>query len=114
MLAMPGQQDSVVRYRLDGCGRPVAKELLGVGTHDVRGCAVGGVRDADRGRRINVSSTRLIGFGDDPDRLYAGIRRSLRDRESLEELEMPAGYMFHDLPSRTAIGRAGSRRGNGW
>ena len=40
----------------------------------------------------------LIGFGDDPDRLYAGIRRSLRDRESLEELEMPAGYMFHDLP----------------
>jgi len=44
----------------------------------------------------------LIGFGDDPDRLYAGIRRSLRDRESLEELEMPAGYMFHDLPSRSA------------
>ena len=45
----------------------------------------------------------LIGFGDDPGRLYAGIRRSLRDRESLEELEMPAGYMFHDLPPRTSM-----------
>ena len=45
----------------------------------------------------------LIGFSADPDRLYAGIRRSLRDRESLEELEMPAGYMFHDLPPRTVV-----------
>jgi predicted TIM-barrel fold metal-dependent hydrolase len=41
----------------------------------------------------------LIGFPADPDQVYAGIRRSLRDRDSLEKLEMPAGYMFHDVPA---------------
>lgn len=40
----------------------------------------------------------MIGFPDEPARLYAGIRRTLRDRESLERFEMPAGYMFHDVP----------------
>jgi uncharacterized protein len=45
----------------------------------------------------------LIGFSDDPDRLYAGIRQSLRDKESLEDLEMPAGYMFRHVPTRTPV-----------
>src|SRR5580693_4362984 len=40
----------------------------------------------------------MIGFPTDPAQLYAGLRPSLRDRESLEELPMPAGYMFHDVP----------------
>jgi predicted TIM-barrel fold metal-dependent hydrolase len=40
----------------------------------------------------------MIGFPTDPEQLYAGLRPSLRDRDSLEELRMPAGYMFHDVP----------------
>ncbi len=40
----------------------------------------------------------LIGFADDPARIYAGVRRGLKDRESLEDFEMPASYMFHDVP----------------
>ena len=40
----------------------------------------------------------LIGFAADPTEVYAGIRRSLRDKESLEKFEMPAEYMFHDVP----------------
>ena len=34
----------------------------------------------------------MIGFPDDPSRLYAGIRRSLRDRESLE-----LGWTWDDI-----------------
>jgi len=41
----------------------------------------------------------MIGFTDDAARVYAGVRRVLKDRESLEEFEMPASYMFHDVPS---------------
>jgi predicted TIM-barrel fold metal-dependent hydrolase len=41
----------------------------------------------------------LIGFPADPTEVYAGVRRGLRDRESLEDFEMPAGYMFRDLPA---------------
>jgi uncharacterized protein len=41
----------------------------------------------------------MIGFPDDPARLYAGIREVLRDKESLESFEMPASYMFHDVPA---------------
>jgi uncharacterized protein len=41
----------------------------------------------------------MIGFPDDPVRLYAGIREVLRDKESLESFEMPASYMFHDVPA---------------
>ncbi len=50
----------------------------------------------------------LIGFPADQIEVYAGVRRSLRDRESLEDLEMPAGYMFHDVPeqARTATDAA--------
>lgn len=40
----------------------------------------------------------MIGFPTDPEQLYAGIRTVLHDRESLEDLPMPAGYMFHDVP----------------
>ena len=41
----------------------------------------------------------LIGFPADPAETYAGVRRSLRDTESLEQFEMPAGYMFHHIPA---------------
>lgn len=41
----------------------------------------------------------MIGFPDDPERLYAGIREVLRDKESLESFEMPASYMFRDVPA---------------
>jgi uncharacterized protein len=41
----------------------------------------------------------LIGFPADPSEVYAGVRRGLRDRESLEDFEMPAGYMFRDPPA---------------
>jgi predicted TIM-barrel fold metal-dependent hydrolase len=41
----------------------------------------------------------LIGFPADPSEVYAGVRRGLRDRESLEDFEMPAGYLFRDLPA---------------
>ena len=41
----------------------------------------------------------MIGFPDDPERLYAGIREVLHDKESLETFEMPASYMFHDVPA---------------
>jgi uncharacterized protein len=50
----------------------------------------------------------LIGFPADPAQTYAGVRRGLRDRESLEDLEMPAGYMFHDIPQS---GEAGTLSG---
>jgi hypothetical protein len=40
----------------------------------------------------------MIGFPTEPAQLYAGLRQALRDRESLEDLPMPAGYMFHDVP----------------
>jgi predicted TIM-barrel fold metal-dependent hydrolase len=40
----------------------------------------------------------MIGFPTDPEQLYAGLRPALRDRESLQDLMMPAGYMFHDVP----------------
>jgi uncharacterized protein len=40
----------------------------------------------------------MIGFPDDPARLHAGIRRTLKDKESRESFEMPASYMFHDVP----------------
>jgi uncharacterized protein len=43
----------------------------------------------------------MIGFPTDPSVLYAGVRRSLHDRESLEDLAMPAGYMFHDVPAHS-------------
>jgi uncharacterized protein len=43
----------------------------------------------------------MIGFPTDPEQLYAGLRPALRDRESLEDLPMPAGYMFHDVPAHT-------------
>jgi uncharacterized protein len=40
----------------------------------------------------------LIGFPTDPETLYGEMRKSFRDKESQEDLEMPAGYMFHDVP----------------
>ena len=43
----------------------------------------------------------MIGFPTDPEQLYAGLRPALHDRESLEDLPMPAGYMFHDVPVHT-------------
>jgi uncharacterized protein len=43
----------------------------------------------------------MIGFPTDRTELYAGVRRNLRDQESLEELPMPASYMFHDVPVHT-------------
>jgi predicted TIM-barrel fold metal-dependent hydrolase len=43
----------------------------------------------------------MIGFPTEPEQLYAGLRPALRDRESLDELSMPAGYMFHDVPSHS-------------
>jgi predicted TIM-barrel fold metal-dependent hydrolase len=46
----------------------------------------------------------LIGFPADQAEVYAGVRRSLRDKESLEQLEMPAGYMFHDVPEQHRTG----------
>lgn len=46
----------------------------------------------------------LIGFPTDPDKIYAGIRRSLRDAESREKFEMPAQYMFHEVPSQEESG----------
>jgi predicted TIM-barrel fold metal-dependent hydrolase len=50
------------------------------------------------GSDLGVIDT-LIGFPANPDQVYAGIRSSLRDRESLEDFEMPASYMFHDIPA---------------
>jgi len=47
----------------------------------------------------------LIGFADDPARTYQGIMRVLRDKESLESFEMPASYMFHDVPLSAARGQ---------
>jgi len=46
----------------------------------------------------------LIGFADDPARVYAGVRRVLQDRESLEDFEVPASYMFHGIPSSETPG----------
>ncbi len=44
----------------------------------------------------------MIGFPTDPDQLYATMRQQLlRDRESKESFEMPAEYMFHDVPKTT-------------
>ncbi len=41
----------------------------------------------------------MIGFPTDSKVLYATMREQmLRDKESKETLEMPAGYMFHDIP----------------
>ena len=44
----------------------------------------------------------MIGFPDNPLRLYAGIKEILRDKESLESFEMPASYMFHDVPAKAS------------
>lgn len=42
----------------------------------------------------------MIGFPTDPDQLFATMKRQLlRDRESKENMVMPASYMFHDVPS---------------
>jgi predicted TIM-barrel fold metal-dependent hydrolase len=42
----------------------------------------------------------MIGFPTDPDQLFATMKRQLlRDRESKEDMVMPAAYMFHDVPS---------------
>jgi hypothetical protein len=51
----------------------------------------------------------MIGFSADSAQVYAGIRRSLRDRESLENLEMPAEYMFHDVPAPGGAGLEAAR-----
>jgi uncharacterized protein len=50
---------------------------------------------------MNAVIDTMIGFPTDPSVLYAGIRQNLRDRESLDDLPMPAGYMFHDVPEHT-------------
>ncbi|MGF7238659.1 MAG: amidohydrolase family protein [Frankia sp.] len=42
----------------------------------------------------------LIGFAEDPDTLYASLRKNLRDSESREQYTMPAQYMFHDVPNQ--------------
>ena len=39
----------------------------------------------------------LIGFPTDPDQVYGGMRKGFRDEES-QTAEMPAAYMFHDVP----------------
>lgn len=75
--------------------------------------------ETSRSSRVAPSSTvpwpdglgivdTLIGFAADPSDVYASVRRGLKDRESLEEMEMPAGYMFHDIPSDAESDRRSS------
>jgi uncharacterized protein len=41
----------------------------------------------------------MIGFAQDPDKLYASLRTSLRDES--RGFDMPAQYMFRDVPNKT-------------
>jgi predicted TIM-barrel fold metal-dependent hydrolase len=41
----------------------------------------------------------MIGFATDPAKLYANLQASLRDEES-RGMEMPASYMFRDVPNK--------------
>jgi predicted TIM-barrel fold metal-dependent hydrolase len=41
----------------------------------------------------------MIGFLTDPEKLYAAMRKTFRDRESRDEFVMPAEYMFRDVPA---------------
>lgn len=42
----------------------------------------------------------MIGFSEDPAKMYAKLRASLRDQESLNDFAMPASYMFRDVPNK--------------
>jgi len=46
----------------------------------------------------------MIGFPTHLGQLYAGFRAAVHDKESLEDLPMPAGYMFHDVPVHSEQG----------
>jgi uncharacterized protein len=50
------------------------------------------------GPSIGIVDT-MIGFATDPAKLYANLQASLRDQES-RDMEMPAGYMFRDVPNK--------------
>jgi hypothetical protein len=39
----------------------------------------------------------MIGFPTDPEQLYVCIRTALHERESLEDVPMPAGHMSRDV-----------------
>ena len=55
---------------------------------------------AERPRPFGVGVIdTMVGFPQDPASLYRQIRQSLRDRQSREEFQMPAQYMFHDIPA---------------
>jgi predicted TIM-barrel fold metal-dependent hydrolase len=49
-------------------------------------------------RGIGIVDT-MIGFAEDPAQLYAKLRAALRDQES-QGFEMPAQYMFKDVPNK--------------
>lgn len=42
----------------------------------------------------------MIGFSEDPEKMYAKIKQSLRDDESRSDFAMPASYMFRDVPNK--------------
>jgi uncharacterized protein len=43
----------------------------------------------------------MIGFAQEPDKVYASLRTALR--EESREFEMPAQYMFHDVPGKADL-----------
>ncbi len=52
----------------------------------------------------------MIGFPEaDRRHYYDFLRANLRDRESLDEFEFPAQYMFKDVPKVEAAVRPGAR-----
>lgn len=56
---------------------------------------------ASRPFRVGIVDT-LIGLPTDPGVVYRAITPQLRDAESLNDMKMPAGYMFKDIPEHAS------------
>lgn len=58
-----------------------------------------GERVSERPFRVGIVDT-MIGFSEDPEKMYAKLKSSLRDEESRTEFAMPAQYMFREVPNK--------------